>query len=88
MPTFQAAETEFVHQCDACGRDATFLDLIRHHRIWVCDVCYRERTASAEPGHFSGTAQGLAEKGGTSRGVADEVARERRVYDGGPRIEF
>ena len=71
MPTFQAAETEVVHQCDSCGRDATFLDLIRHHRIWVCHVCYRERTACAG-----------------KEGVVGEVARERKVYDGGPRIEF
>jgi heterodisulfide reductase subunit C len=68
MPTFQASETEFIHQCDSCGRDATFLDLIRHHAIWVCCVCYRERTACPA--------------------VVDEVARERKVYDGGPRIEF
>lgn len=68
MPTFQAHETEFVHQCDSCGRDATFLDLIRHHAIWVCCVCYRARTACPA--------------------VVDEVARERKVYDGGPRIEF
>ena len=88
MPTFQAEESEFVHQCDSCGRDATFLDLIRHHAIWVCRVCYHERTACAEPGYFLGTPQGMAEKGGTSRGVAEEVARDRRVYDGGPRIEF
>lgn len=67
MPTFQADESEFVHQCDSCGRDATFLDLIRHHRIWVCHVCYRERTACGPA-------------------VAEETARERKVYDGGPRV--
>lgn len=88
MPTFQAAETEFVHQCDACGRDCTILDMAKHRGIWVCHVCYQERTSSAEPGQFSGTAQGKAEKGGTSGGVAEEVARDRKVYDGGPRIEF
>lgn len=88
MPTFSPNDGEFVHQCDACGRDATFLDLIRHKAIWVCHVCYRERTASAEPGHFSGKSQGTAEKGRTSRGVAEEVAQDRKVYDGGPRIEF
>ena len=88
MPTFQADESEFHYLCDACGRDCTVLDMVRHRGIWVCCVCYQERTACAEPGYFLGTPQGMAEKGGTSRGVAEEVAQDRRVYDGGPRIEF
>lgn len=45
MPTFAAQEGEFVYLCDACGRDCTVLDLIRHGPLWVCTVCYQERTA-------------------------------------------
>lgn len=45
MPTFQADESEFHYLCDACGRDCTVLDMVRHRGIWVCCVCYKERTA-------------------------------------------
>lgn len=69
MPTFQADESEFHYLCDACGRDCAVLDMVRHRGIWVCCVCYRERTACGPS-------------------VAEEVARERKVYDGGPRVEL
>ena len=38
MPTYAAQEGEFVYLCASCGRDATFLDMIRHKGIWVCHV--------------------------------------------------